>query len=93
MTVRMAFLIAGITAIALCAIHLRRREMNMQHRVHAIELEKPSLKRQLWDRQAEMGRKTSPAAIRRNMHRKAIEMNFPSRVEGDETPGGSDVSG
>ncbi len=93
MTARMVLLIAGITAIALCAIHLRRREMNMKHQVHAIELEKPAIKRQLWDRQAEMGRKTSPAAVRRNMHRKAIEMNFPSRVEDDETPGRSDASG
>jgi hypothetical protein len=76
--VRIAFLITGMTMIALGLVHLRRQEMNLQHEIQVLEFQKPEVRRQLWDRQARIGRLTTPEAIRRTIEARALEVNSPS---------------
>jgi len=74
---RLAFLIAGITVVAVSMVYLRWREMDTNHRIHAMEFEKPELRRRFWDCQTRMGWTTTPETIRENINRKAVEMGFP----------------
>ena len=84
MTARLAFLIAGITAIAVGIVDMRWTEMNLEHQMHVLECQKPALKRQLWDCQAEIGWKTTSETILKNIDKKAIKMGFPSEVGQEE---------
>jgi len=75
---RMAFLIAGVTAVVAGLVHIRCSEMEMRHALYTIERQRPVLRRELWDCQAVLGWKTTPQAIRENLRKRSIDMAYPS---------------
>lgn len=63
MLMRLAFLILGLTAIAIGLVHLRRSEMALRYDRQRLETRHAHLRRDVWDRQVELGHLMSPAAI------------------------------
>jgi hypothetical protein len=73
-----------LTAVGL--VHLRRQEMTLQHELQVIEFKKPSIRREMWDRQAKIGRMTTPDAIRRSIKQSSLDVSPLSPREQIGTP-------
>ena len=61
---RLIFIIASLTAIAVTLVHLRQREMQVNHEIQQIELSRQQLRRDVWDRQVRISELTSPDQVR-----------------------------
>ena len=62
---RVALVILTLAAVAVGIVHLRRAQTRANHQVHRLQLEQIQLRRRLYDQQAELGRLTTPQAVRR----------------------------
>ncbi len=83
---RLAIIIIGLTAIAIGLVHIRRQEVATRHELLRTQARHATLRRQIWDRQVELGHLTTPEAIRQRAERLALDL-----AEGageDVEPGG-----
>ncbi|HNX26091.1 MAG TPA: hypothetical protein PKK48_01660 [Phycisphaerae bacterium] len=61
---RIATVIIGITAIAVCLVMMRREDVRLRHELQKIQTQHAAVKRDIWDRHVEMGHLLTPASIR-----------------------------
>ena len=75
----------SLAAIAVGLVHLRRREVTVQHRIQRMRLEHVAMRRKLWDQQVELGFLTGPQEIQRRMEGTSLtRLDTARRLE--ETP-------
>lgn len=78
---RLTLVIAGLTLIAVALVHLRREDYAVRHRIQQIESEHARLRREIWDRQVELGELTTPQAIRHREKAMALGHTTQDPVE------------
>ncbi|MBN1943541.1 MAG: hypothetical protein JW849_09645 [Phycisphaerae bacterium] len=73
---RMAWIILGLTVIAVGLVHVRRQEAVLLHALQRSQSHHASLRRDIWDRHVEIGRLTTPEHIRHRSAVMALEMTY-----------------
>jgi hypothetical protein len=71
---RMAFIILGLTAIAIGLVHLRRAEMAVRYDRQRLESRRATLRREIWDRQVELGHLTRPDEVELRARAMALDL-------------------
>lgn len=61
---RIALVIIGIAAIAVCLVLIRREDVRLRHELQNIQTRHSAVKRDIWDRHVELGHLLTPAAIK-----------------------------
>jgi hypothetical protein len=84
---RLILVILGLTAIALGLVHIRRQELAVRYDMQRIETRHAEIRRDLWDRQVEVGHLTTPQAIRYRAEVMALELTreLPEYTQGPIT--------
>ncbi|MCD4823063.1 MAG: hypothetical protein K8S55_00510 [Phycisphaerae bacterium] len=72
---RLAFIIIILTVIAVGLVHLRRREVIVRSEIQRLQVRHLALRREIWDRQLELGHLTTPRAIRSRAETMALNMS------------------
>ena len=70
----MAFLIIGLTAIAVGLVHIRRQEIVLRHEIQRMQSEHTSLRREIWDRQVRLGHLMAPREIKQRSETMALDL-------------------
>lgn len=71
---RIAFIIIGLTAIAVGLVHVRRREVALRYEIQRMQSEHTSLRREIWDRQVRLGHLMAPREIRQRSETMALDL-------------------
>lgn len=71
---RLALIIALLTAIAVGLVHVRRAEIGARHEAQRLQLRQVRLRRQLWAQQGRLGRLTAPRRVRQRVRDMGLEM-------------------
>jgi cell division protein FtsB len=71
---RMAFVIVSLAAIAVAVVHLRRQDVAVQSEIVSLEARQVVLRRQVWDRQVQLGELTAPVAVRQRARMLALDV-------------------
>ena len=66
---RLGVIILALAAIAVTLVHLRRQEISMRHEIRMLEKQRVILARELAQRDVQIGRLTTPAALRQTLAR------------------------
>jgi hypothetical protein len=81
----MAMVIVALAAVAVTLVHLRRAEATCRHEMQRLRLQRVQLRREVWQRQAEVGRITAPLQVRRLCEgrpvRDGVEVDLPPGPE------------
>lgn len=71
---RMAFIIIGLTVIAVGLVHIRRREVVLRHEIQQMQSEHTSLRREIWDRQVRLGHLMAPREVKQRSETMALDL-------------------
>lgn len=71
---RIAFIIIGLTAIAVGLVHIRRQEVALGYEIQQLQSRHISLRREIWSRQVRMGHLMAPRAVRQRSEVMALEL-------------------
>ena len=71
---RTAFIIIGLTAIAVGLVHIRRQEVATRHEIQRMQSEHTSLRREIWDRQVRIGHLMAPREIKQRSEIMALDL-------------------
>ena len=71
---RIAFVIVSLTTIALGLVHLRREEVAVRREMQRLQSQHAKVRREIWDRQMQIGDMMTPQAIRFRSEVMALEM-------------------
>ncbi len=79
---RIAFIIIGLTAIAVGLVHIRRQEVVLRHEIQRMQSEHTTLRRELWDRQVRIGHLMAPRAVQQRSKTMALDLtaNLPAQT-------------
>jgi cell division protein FtsL len=88
---RIVYILVGLTVIAVAKIHLQRRELAAGYDLQRLESHHAMVRREIWDRQVEIGYLMTPQAIRHRAEMMALDMTneVPRRavaVDGENRP-------
>lgn len=76
---RIAFIIVGLTAIAVGLVHIRRGTMTVRHDIQRLESRHVSLRREIWDRRVRLEYMLAPGAVKQRSEIMALGLttNMP----------------
>lgn len=81
---RLGLIIILLTAIGVSLVHLRVRADRVRGEMYRLQMEKVSLRRQIWDCQVQLTYLTTPEEIRRRME--AMKLDATDGPMPEETP-------
>ena len=81
---RLGLIIILLTAIGVSLVHLRVRADRVRVEMYRLQLEKVSLRRQIWNCQVQLTYLTTPEEIRRRME--AMKLDATDGPRPEETP-------
>ncbi len=81
---RLGLIIILLTAIGVSLVHLRVRADRVRGEMYRLQIEKVSLRRQIWDCQVQLTYLTTPEEIRRRME--VMKLDVTDGQGPEETP-------
>ena len=79
---RMAPIIIALAAIAVSLVHIRRQQTSFAHEIQRLHNRHVSLRRTLWDQQAELGYLASPGRIQHRVDLLAGPLTISDESDG-----------
>ena len=88
---RMAWIIIGLTVVAVGVVHVRRQESTLLFSIQRLQSRHAAMRREIWDRHVEIGRLTTPELIRHRAAVMALDMTYDEpRLSSASEPENSD---
>ena len=84
---RTAFIIIGLTAIAVGLVHIRRQEVVLRHEIQRMQSEHTALRREIWDRQVQIGHLLAPRAVKQRSETMALDLTTQLPAQASMKPG------
>lgn len=77
---KFSLVIMAVAAIAIGIIHIRRTELSISHELQSLELQGIKYRRQIWQKQVDLGHVISPPTIKQQVTAMGLEL-----IEGGST--------
>ncbi|GEM_PF-3466940 len=71
---RIAFIIVGLTAIAVGLVHIRRQSLAVRYDIQRLESRHVSLRREIWDRRVRLEYMLAPGAVKQRSEIMALDL-------------------
>ncbi len=71
---RIAFIIVGLTAIAVGLVHIRRQSLAVRYDIQRLESRHVSLRREIWDRRVRLEHMLAPGAVKQRSEIMALDL-------------------